>query len=280
MAGAGCTPKRPAGGDKFIVSILPLKNIVENITGTDFVVDVLVPPGASPETYEPTPSQMVAIHDAKLVFTTGLIDFERALMEKLAGQNTENKFIDLSTGITLIKGECAHGGPAHSHGHGVDPHIWSSPRNLKAMAATVMQRIALLYPDSSMYIANYEVFMSNLDFLDRDISGQISAAEVNCFIIYHPALTYYARDYGLQQIAIEHEGKEPAVDKLQQLVNKAKNENVKTIFYQRQFSPTTVEAIARETGARCVEIDPLAEDVIGNLHSITSKICGDEPGGN
>jgi zinc transport system substrate-binding protein len=277
----GCVEKASEKDENTLtVSILPLKNIIENITGNDFAVTVLVPAGASPETFEPAPSQVAAVYDARLVFTTGLIDFERVLIEKMAAQTDRERFIELSKGIEIINGGHNHDEHSKPHSHaGSDPHIWNSARNLKRMAATVMGRIALLYPDSVKYHVNYKCFTQRLDSLDNNIAESLAKCGAKGFFIYHPALTYYARDYGLEQIAIEHEGKEPTADKLQLLVNEAKTNKIKTIFYQRQFSPSTVRAIAEEIGAKAVEIDPLAEDVIENMSVITKMICGDVPCG-
>ncbi len=260
----GCGSSQQVDNKKVIVSILPLKYIVECIVGNDFQVEVLVQPGASPETYEPTPAQMMSVTDAKLVFTTGLIDFERQLAAKLKEQSADHKFVDLSKGIELIEGECTHGG--HHHGHGVDPHIWSSPRNLKTMAQTAYESIALLYPDSiNKYRINYEVFIGKMDSLDKQVADILCGCKPGYFIIYHPALTYFARDYGIRQVALEHEGKEPVADKLKTIIGDARKDGLVRIFYQKEFSPATVETVAREMGATCVEIDPLREDVDGNI---------------
>lgn len=260
-----------------MVSILPLRFIVEQITGDDFNIEVLVAPGASPETYEPTPAQMISIEKSPIVFVTGLIDFEKQLADKISLQSADNKIINLSAGVDLIEGHCTHGDtPAHGHTHGTDPHIWASPRNLKTMALTVYRNIALLYPDSVRYSDNYTALTARLDSLDTAVGERLAASGKKQFIIYHPALTYYARDYGLEQISLEEEGKEPSVERMKAIIAGARQSGgITKIFYQKQFSPATVETLARELGAVCVEIDPLAEDVIANTLEITEKITSD-----
>ncbi len=265
----GCNrPKKSHCVNTLYVSILPIRNIVNEITAGDFEVEVLVPAGASPETYEPTPLQMVGVSETQIVFVTGLIDFEKELVAKIA-DNSSVKIVDLSTGIDLIEGQCHNG----MHGHGVDPHIWSSPKNLKQMARTACAAVMSVFPDSIKYSDNLQKFEARLDSLDSAISTSLISCKSKNFIIYHPALTYYAKDYGLTQTALEEEGKEPSAERLKEVISNARRDGISTIFYQKQFSPATVQSMAAEIGAKCVEIDPLREDVIENLSEITAEIA-------
>ena len=163
----------------------------------------------------------------------------------------------------------AHG---HSHAHGIDPHIWTSPRALQRMAANAYEAIHALWPDSVKYTENHARLQEQLAALDARTAGKIAASGVRYFIIYHPALTYYARDYGLQQVAIEDDGKEPSARALARLIEQARRDSVRTIFYQSQFPASTVEVIARDIEAQSVAIDPLKEDVIANIDSLTDLI--------
>ena len=253
--------------NSWIVSIPPLKYIAESITEQDFPVEILLPPGATPETYEPTPAQMTALSDSRLVFTTGLIDFERQLSERFSNTIAENRIVNLSENISLITGE-------HNHtGHkGTDPHIWTSPAALKQMASTAYRQIALLYPDSTRYAVNYRNLLSRLDSLDRTLRTRFSASDKKYFLIYHPALTYMARDYGIEQIPLEEDGKEPSVDRLQKIIRQAQNDGIRKLFYQSQFSRASVVAVASEIGAEAIEIDPLQENVVENLNRIANQI--------
>ncbi len=278
LALAGCGSPRGQAQEGFVVSILPLKYLVERITGGDFPVEVLVPPGSGPESYEPTPAQMMAVGSSKAVMLTGLIDFERTLTEKLSG-NGKVAVCDLSQGIQIIAGSCSHthgvgqGSARHAHGHGVDPHTWTSPRCLATMAGNVLKCVQELYPDSARYRENYDALVADLQRLDAQVAAQLAASGVKRFYIYHPALTYYARDYGLEQVSIEHEGKEPSASHLSQLIVSARHDGARAILYQRQFSKSTVDAIAADIGALAVEIDPLREDVSMNTLEMTAAIC-------
>lgn len=202
----GCTSStRQTDKERLYVSILPLRSIIEQIVGDDFKVDVLVPAGASPESFEPTPRQYVALNRSKLVFNVGLIDFEQNLLRDFPDRE---KLVNLSRGIRLLEGSCAHGHTheptekaraSEGHAHGIDPHIWTSPRALKQMAANAYDALRTSFPDSVRYTENYEKLLVRLDSLDTACAEALRQADVHTIVIYHPALTYYAADYGLEQ---------------------------------------------------------------------------------
>lgn len=252
------------------VSILPVKYIVGSIVGEDFEITVLVPPGSSPEAYEPTPQQLMSLSDATLVFNIGLLDFEQELIKRLPVA-MKNKVVDLSVGVNLLEDSCSGAHESHHH-HGVDPHIWTSPKQLKIMAETAYSSISRLYPDSIKYKTNYDLLITQLDELDRQTAALIADANMKHFFIYHPVLTYYASDYGIEQVSIERDGKEPSAEQLKELIGLARAENIGMIMYQREFSRSTVETITGDIGAEAVMIDPLAEDIINSIRHITELI--------
>lgn len=264
-----CASRRQAEEDTLYVSILPLRSLVQGIVGDDFDIEVLVPPGASPETFEPTPRQFIGLNKAQMIFNVGLIDFETTLLSKV---DDSSKVVDLSRGIELIAGSCSHCSHGHRHAHGVDPHVWTSPRALQKMAENAYGAIRAAYPDSVKYEANYRRLQRELTELDERTAAQIAGSGAEYFIIYHPALTYYARDYGLRQVAIEADGKEPSAKQLTQIIRQAREDGVRRILYQSQFPASAVEVIARDIDAEYVEIDPLREDVIANIGEITDII--------
>lgn len=258
------------------VTIEPLKYIIEGITGDDFTIDVIVPSGASPETYEPTPKQLIRLNKSRMIFSTGLIDFENALLGRIGKQSA---IINLSEGIELIEGSCSHnhtqaarGG--HQHVHGIDPHIWTSPRELKTMAENAFQAIKRLYPDSVKYDAAYEVLVAKLDALDKECEQMCHDANTKAFVVYHPALTYFARAYGIEQIAVENDGKEPSAKHLANIIEQAKAKDVKCVLYQVQYPRSVVEVVAKDIGVESVEFNPLAENVVENILQITRTITG------
>lgn len=273
-----CAPQNQKTDSDCFVSILPLKYIVEEIVGTDLNIKVLVPAGASPETFEPTPKQFVELNKAQWIFNVGLIDFETTLLAKIEDQN---KVVNLSRGIDLIEGSCSHvkipqknDRPAgeHRHAHGIDPHVWTSPKALQIMARNAFEAIEARYPDSVKYRENYHRLIEKLQELDLRTREKIERSAVSYFIVYHPALTYYARDYGIRQVAIEADGKEPSARQIGEIIRNARKDGVNKIFYQNQFPQSVVEIIARDIKARYIEIDPLAEQVIDNIDHITNLI--------
>lgn len=267
---SACSPQ-PASQEKTLyVSILPMRSLVKEIVGEDFRIEVLVPPGASPETFEPTPRQFIGLNEAQLVFNVGLLEFETALLDKIEDRT---KIVDLSRGIVRIEGSCAHAGRNGSnHAHGVDPHVWTSPRALQRMAENAYEAIHARWPDSAKYTANHARLQEELRQLDLRTAEKIARSGIRYFIIYHPALTYYARDYGLRQEAVEADGKEPSAKRLTALIRQARKDDIGRILYQSQFPVSVVETIARDIGAECAEIDPLREDAIANIDSITDLI--------
>lgn len=267
---SACSPQ-PASQEKTLyVSILPIRSLVKEIVGEDFRIEVLVPPGASPETFEPTPRQFIGLNEAQLVFNVGLLEFETALLDKIEDRT---KIVDLSRGIVRIEGSCAHAGRNGSdHAHGVDPHVWTSPRALQRMAENAYEAIHAHWPDSAKYTANHARLQEELRQLDLRTAEKIARSGIRYFIIYHPALTYYARDYGLRQEAVEADGKEPSAKRLTALIRQARKDGIGRILYQSQFPVSVVETIARDIGAECAEIDPLREDAIANIDSITDLI--------
>ena len=267
---SACSPQ-PASQEKTLyVSILPIRSLVKEIVDEDFRIEVLVPPGASPETFEPTPRQFIGLNEAQLVFNVGLLEFETALLDKIEDRT---KIVDLSRGIVRIEGSCAHAGRNGSdHAHGVDPHVWTSPRALQRMAENAYEAIHARWPDSAKYTANHARLQEELRQLDLRTAEKIARSGIRYFIIYHPALTYYARDYGLRQEAVEADGKEPSGKRLTALIRQAREDGLGRIRYQNQFPVSVVETIARDIGAECTEIDPLREDAIANIDSITDLI--------
>ncbi len=273
MLFTACKPKEQTPQNTIYVSILPLRSLIYDIVGDDFPIEVLVPAGTSPETFEPTPRQFATLNRAQIIFNVGLIDFETTLLGKLENQR---RIINLNEGIELIAGSCSHAsatdGGAHHHAHGIDPHIWMSPKALRRMATNAYEAIRKVYPDSVKYERNYRQLDARLSELEDRTDRLIDESGVRLFIIYHPALTYYARDYGLQQVAIETDGKEPSARHLARLIQQAKEHRIHKLFYQSQLPASTVEVIADDIGAETVRIDPLREDVISNIDEITRSI--------
>lgn len=236
------------------VSIEPLRYITQQIVGADFTIQVLVPQGSSPETFEPTPSQMKQVANSSMYVSIGLLDFETNLGHAIEDNMPDVQQVKLSEGISLIAGNCSHGDAhdedahddhghaahndhtGHNHSSGVDPHIWSSPKAVRQMAKTLYNAIYARYPDSTKYKVNYDLFVARIDSLDRQLTT-LFAGHPHHFMIYHPALTYLARDYGLTQISLENEGKEPAVEHVKRMVDTARKSKDQAIVLPKTIQP-------------------------------------------
>jgi zinc transport system substrate-binding protein len=242
------------------VSIPPQKYFVERVGGERVAVSVMVGPGQSPATFEPTPRQMTVLSQARIYFSIGVV-FEDTWMKRILAANSTLSAVPMRRGITLLPLTGPGGKPT-----GMDPHIWTSPQRVKIMAATI--RDALIEADPvhrGDFESNYRAFSAELDTLDRDILAILASAKGKPFMVFHPAWGYFANDYGLRQIPIEAEGKEPGARTLAQVIDLGKREGVKVIFVQTQFSRRTAESVATAIGARVVGVDPLAENYPQNL---------------
>lgn len=267
----GCNTTTEVNDKKTIfVTITPLRSIVDEVTGGDYNVEVLVPKGASPESFEPTAKQLMALNDAEQIFSTGLINFEQSLIGSV---RESNRIVNLSSGIELLAGTCSHCG--HHHAHGIDPHIWTSPRALKRMVENIDNAMQKIAPDSVKYSDNADELLRKLGALDSLCASMVYANNIDAIMIYHPAFTYYAKDYGIEQIAVEQDGKEPSPKQLASLVEKAREHNISKILIQPQYGKDKLRALASECGADIVEVDPLSENIVAEIERVTNIICGE-----
>ncbi|WP_445474504.1 metal ABC transporter solute-binding protein, Zn/Mn family [Methanococcoides methylutens] len=258
------------------VSILPQQEFVEKIAGDKVNVIVLIPPGASPATHEPTAGQLRDVADAKAYFTVGSgLPFENVWLEKIETVNENMLIVDCSEGITIMEmHEEEHENEVeveendHDHG-GLDPHIWTSPVNAKIMVENTYLGLIEIDPDNSeLYLQNKEAYLKELDDADARIRSTLGE-EGGSFMTYHPSWNYFATEYGLEMITIEEEGKEPSPRDMQRLIDEAEEKNIRVIFVQAQFSTQSAEAIASAINGEVVTVDPLAKDYIDNLDIIT-----------
>jgi zinc transport system substrate-binding protein len=253
------------------VSIVPQKFLVEQICGDKFQVHVLLPPGANHETYEPTPGDMAGLREATLYFTIGYLDFELNWLPRIASSQQGLKVINTSKGISLIEGH--HDNPDQK-GRGIDPHTWLSPANAKIQARTIADE--LVRNDSShasYYLQNLDRFGKLADSIDQQIRNRLANCPGKSFLIFHPALAYFAREYGLDQVSIEFEGKEPSAARLRELIDIARAKNIRTILVSREFDTRNAEAIASEINARIIVFDPMLADWPGNLVHLAELIA-------
>lgn len=278
---SGCKNKSTETSVKTItVSILPQKYLIQQIAGDKFKINVLVPQGSGPETYEPTAMQMQNLSKSSLYFTIGLLDFERSWYNRIRELNPELTIVNTSDGIELIQGHCdkdkdIHGDLEHNdhHHEGIDPHTWLSIKAVKIQSLTIRDQLIRIDPaNKNFYTNNQYIFSRHLDSIDALINNKIKTSIPMAFMIYHPSLSYFSRDYGIEQIPIELEGKEPSPTYMCELIDLAKQKNIKTIFYSQQFDKRSAEIIANQLKISLSGFDPLAENIEENLLKITDQI--------
>jgi len=247
------------------VSILPQKYFVERVGGARVSVNVMVEPGASPATYEPKPEQLAALSAADAYVSIG-VPFESAWLARISSVNSEMLMVDSAAGIERMTMGAGAENP--------DPHIWLSPQLVEVQVHNIYDALAQLDPArEDTYRANLDNFIADIDALDADIRETLGGVE-NCkFMVFHPSWGYFARDYGLEMIAIEAGGQEPSAAELATLITEAREENIKVIFAQPEFSATTAETIAGEIGGEVLLISPLAPDWLDNMRRVSETFA-------
>jgi len=259
---------------KILVSISPQKYFVEKIGGDLVDVNVLIPPGTNPHLYDPTPGQLIGISETDIYFYNGHLDFELTWVENILESNKEIISVELSKGVSLITGGECSGHDHRGHDHGMDPHIWLSTNNAHVIAANICASLSNNYPEHQKYFEeNYNLLLNEIDDLKEGILSRLDGLPNRKFMIFHPTLSYFAEEFGLEQISIEHEGKEPTPMHLKNTIKTAKENNIDIIFIQKGFDRENAGIIAEELGIKLVEIDPLSEDWHETMLLISTQIA-------
>lgn len=283
-AGCGTASDSELSGLRVTVSIVPQKYFVEQIGGDHVRVNVMVPPGATPATYEPKPSQVRALSDAAIYFAAG-VPFESAWLRRLTGDREALMVVDTSEGIEKITME-SHRHHDHDHHHHaentLDPHTWLSPGLVKSHATAICEALCEADPGrSEAYRLNLVSFHAELENLDRELRAQLENLTSRSFLVFHPSWGYFARDYGLKMFPIEVGGQEPSASELGRLIDRSRDENIRAILVQPEFSQRSAEIIAREIGVEIISASPLEEAWAENLRRVAgelSRVLSDREG--
>jgi zinc transport system substrate-binding protein len=277
---ASCTqPEETTDKIGVVVTIVPQAEFVEKVGGDKVNVTIMVPPGASPHTYEPTPSQMTALSKAVLYAKVGSgVEFELTWMDKLIAQNEDMLVVDCSQGVQLREvvtvDEHEHEAAEDEHEHGaMDPHIWMSPVNAQIMVRNIADGLIQVDPDNrDYYEQNRDAYLQELARLDEDIAQGLSGAQNRVFMVYHPAFGYLAGEYDLTMLPIESGGDEPTAADLQYVIDQATELGIRAVFASPQFNTQSAEVIADAIDGCVVLTDPLAKDYIENLRTIADEL--------
>ncbi|MFZ5805656.1 MAG: metal ABC transporter solute-binding protein, Zn/Mn family [Verrucomicrobiota bacterium] len=267
-------------------SIAPVAFLIEQVGKEKVEVMVMIPPGGSPHTYEPTPQQLAQVSKADLFVKVGSgIEFELAWMDKVISLNKKMKICDASRGVEWIEmeeeaekrtGSSFHlhrncesetMTPGAHHHHGAkDPHIWMSIQNAIIMTKNICGALAEVdSANKDFYTQNADALIGELTALKNEIEQKLGGVQQRSFFIFHPSWGYFAKEFGLTQIAIEQQGKDPAPQQLARLIQSAKKQNVRVIFAAPQFSRKSAEVVSQEIHGKVLLIDNLSKNYIQNL---------------
>lgn len=256
------------------VSLAPQKVFVEKIGAEHVNVTVIVEKGSSPHDYQPKPSQMKDISKASVYFAMG-VEFENIWLEKFHNQNQNMIIINSSQGIEkhYAHHKCTH--VQHNHTESIDPHVWVDPLNVKIIVKNIYETLAQLdSKNADFYKKNYERYLEELDTLHADIQKILEKTpKYSTFMVFHPSWGYFAKRYGLIQLPVEVNGKEPKMKALVGIIEKAKEANVQAIFTQPEFSDKASQNIAKSLNIEVIQASPLAENWAENLKMLATAIA-------
>ncbi len=269
-------PRSETAKKRVAVSIPPQAFFLREIAGDRVEIEVVVAPGQSPHSFEPTPQQVARLTTADVYFSIG-VGFEGAFLPKLRAMSPKTTFVDTTTGIKMrsMSGACcaAHAGQEHEHSGAPDPHVWMDPRLVKTQAQTMAAALAQADPPhAAEYQRNAAALAERLEALHAAIAEKLAPFKSREFFVFHPAYGYFADAYGLVQVAVETNGREPGPAELTTLIDRAKAAGVRTIFYQPQYADKSARAIAAAIGGDVKPMDELAGDYVANLHRMADDL--------
>lgn len=259
---SGCNFIQDKNSNKIsvMVSIEPQRYFIKQIAGDKIDVKTLMPDGAKPETFDLSPSQLLDLSRSQAYFMMGTLAFEHTWADTYASDNPHTNIFLMSENISPIVTEHSHcNKDIETVDHGfIEPHIWMSVKNAKHIANNTLNGLIAIDPDNKdFYLCKYDSFIARLQKLDSEINKMMEHSDT-AFMIYHPALSYFARDYGLTQISIESEGKEPSPMQLKNIIDESALKGISIIFIQPEFDPKNAEIVSKETGAKLINFNPLS----------------------
>lgn len=276
---------------RVFASVVPIQEFVKEIGGEHVDARAMVRPGFNPHTYDPTPQQISALTRAVLYVRTGM-PFEKAWMERIRSANPGMQVFDARDGIALREMEAhaqadhaqeaevahddhdGHDTHAGEDDHEQDPHVWTSPSLVRHMVGHIRDKLSELDPaHATEFASNHDAFVAELDALDAELHALLDPLPNRKFMVFHPAWGYFADSYGLTQVSIEREGKEPGARGLAALIDQAKQEKIKVVFVQPQFDKRQARQVAQAIGGVVVAVDPLAADYVDNLRRVGGQFA-------
>lgn len=283
LALTGCSDDELADDDGKITvaaGVPPIKGFIDAITQGDMEVVTMIPPGNSPTNYQPSPKELQKFSDAKVYFAMGVPAENSNIIPKAKDLNENIEIVNLAKGVSEVypmrnfsEDEDHSHEEDEDHDHeGEDPHIWLSPKRVIEMIDIIRDKLIEISPENEeTYKENAENYKDELSTIDDSIKETLKGVKNQSFIIYHPSFGYFADDYGLNMIAIEESGKEASAKRITEVIDFAKDNNIKFVFYQGEFSSTQAETIAKEIDGEAIKVNPLSEEYIENMKNISEK---------
>lgn len=268
-----CNSQPVSGKPSILVSVAPYAFFVEKIAGNDLDVQILVPPGANPHIYEPSPKQVEKIMGAKIWFRLNEPS-EKKIFTVLCEQSPSMKMVDLTEGMDLIE-ECPHDHDHCSH-EGKDTHVWMSPKLAEEQSILIAKALSQIFPQmKERFDRGLAELMKELETLDMEIAAKLKPFAGDAILVSHPAFGYYCREFGLQQLSIEYEGKDPLPQDIERTLQAAQASHVQAVFTQVQYNNKGAELIAQKLHLPIYSVDPYASDYLSNLRHITDLVAHD-----
>ncbi|MCM1029596.1 MAG: zinc ABC transporter substrate-binding protein [Pseudoflavonifractor sp.] len=284
MVGCGGDETKRDGRIDVVVSIEPQRAILEAVGGDRVAVTTLLSNGSDPETFDPTMASMMRVERARAWMMVGHMAFEEELVHRLEEGSRHPLMVDTSEGVKLITGShgdgCGHGhdddhddDDDHGHHHDEDPHTWGSVANLKIMGHNMLLALNALSPgDSAYFNARYQRLAQTLDSIDADYAERLTPVEGRAFMVWHPSLSYFARDYGLTQLSVTADHREVSLLELQEVIDHAVKHGADLFVGQSSYDPSVTATISRHIGAGTVMYDPLAYDWRSQLDTLVARL--------
>ena len=271
----GKTEAAAENKETIVASTAPLKWLVEKIAGEDYNVIAIVPPNANHELFEPKPDDLKKLENSKLFFTYNLLGFEKKIAESLNNSDKVVNVLSSADPALLLKGHDHHEDKDKHDEHGeIDPHVWFSLKLMPSAALEIKNKLVQAYPDKKdVFEKNYNAFLEELAKVKEDLDKKMASKTKKAYMIYHPALNYFIKDYNVEEVSVEYEGKEPTAQQIKEIIDEAKEHKITTILVQPQFPKQSIEIISKEIpNAKIVEFNVDKENVFENLNQFVDYL--------
>ncbi|MCM1318808.1 MAG: zinc ABC transporter substrate-binding protein [Muribaculaceae bacterium] len=267
-----CSCTHSSDTNVLTVSIPPQKWLLDSIVGDRFTVVSMLKADSNPETFEPSMHQLMNLQASQAYFTVGNLAFELTSLPKIQENFPSLQIVDSSAGINVLTdGHAASAGTDHDHAP--DPHVWTSLLNARIMAKNMYEKVIALDPEGKdYYTTRYKDLDTNLAALDDSVKTALSTLKGRAFVVWHPSLSYFARDYGLVQTGLETTGKETSVAQYKQRIEQAGQPNALIFFTQAEFDSREADVMAKELGIPTTNISLMQPDIAAQIRFLTHAL--------